>query len=177
MDAAATIECMRGLVGIAVALVIGGCATDLGINLGVTRAVSGPAPPFGDCMAESYVFIGETSLAALGLDQGVTPVPPPDAGRIGMIWVTGPIPYDAGPPGGPVEMKRSFCVEFADGSGMSAWPIDDTWQLPPAFGGVAAEDVATDGPVPLSLVVAVIGALLVIGGSILAFRRRAPIRS
>lgn len=154
---------MRGLIGIWIAVLVGGC----GIGAGIGPRVSGPPPPMPECKAEAYAFIGESSLAALGLDQ-VTPVPPPNPERVGMIWVTADrVPYDAGPPGGPVTLARSFCMEFPDGSGLSEWPIADGWQLPAAFGG----EQNADPDLPSSLLVLLIGVALVVGASVMAFRR------
>lgn len=154
---------MRGLVGIWVVTLVGGC----GIGVEVRQPVTGPAPPFEECEAESYAFVGESSLAALGLDK-VTPVPPPAPERVGMVWVTAdPVPYDAGPPGGPVRMLRSFCMEYADGGGLSEWPIDDTWQEPAAL----TDETTADSDLPASLLALVIAVVLVMGASVVAFRR------
>ena len=81
--------------------------------------LTGPQPPFAECRAESYDFVGRGTLAGLGLDAA-TPVPPPDPHRNAMIWVTHDLKeYDRGEPGGPVEMTRMLCFEFDDGSGGS----------------------------------------------------------
>ncbi|MCA1570217.1 MAG: hypothetical protein LC798_07825 [Chloroflexi bacterium] len=83
-----------------------------------------------------------------------------------MIWVTHDLlPFDAGEPVGAVERTRMLCFEFADGSGGSEWPVDPAWRPP----GTADQDVpATD--LPLLLVLA-LGAIAVIGTSLVAFRR------
>jgi hypothetical protein len=118
-----------------VAILLGGCGSGAALDLGLDRPVTEPAPPFEDCVADNYVFIGESSLGALGLDRATRgPVTPADAARTGQFWVTEPIPFDSGPEGGETELVRQFCVEFPDGSGMSSWPISDEWQLPAAFG-------------------------------------------
>ena len=60
------------------------------------------------------------------------------------------------------------CVEWADGSGMTA-PLPDNWQLP-----VTAEPVpASTSPPVAPLVLAVVVAILV-GVSFFAFRRERP---
>jgi hypothetical protein len=90
----------------------------------------GPLAAYPECQSEAFDFVGRGTLRALGLHT-VTPVPPPDIDRAAMIWVTHDLmPHDFGPPGGPVEMTRMLCFEFADGSGGSGWPVDSTWRPP-----------------------------------------------
>jgi hypothetical protein len=88
-----------------------------------------------------------------------------------MIWVTHDLkPWDRGEPGGPVEMVRMLCFEFADGSGGSEWPVDSTWE-PPAS-RLATEqggEPAVAWPVAL---LAILTAAVLIGLSAVAFRRR-----
>lgn len=116
----------------------GGAALLVAIVAGCSAAIdlqpnrpTGPQPPFPECQAESFDFVGRSTLADLGLDTA-TPVPPPDPHRSAMIWVTHDLKeYDRGEPGGPVEMTRMLCFEFADGSGGSEWPVDSDWQPPP----------------------------------------------
>lgn len=134
-------------------------------------AVVNPAAPSGfpECQAAEFDFVGKGTLRGLGLDT-VTPVPPPDINRVGMIWVTRDLkPYDPGPAGGQVEMTRMLCFEFDDGSGGSGWPVDPTWRPPndraPDSGDASAE---TPSPALPLLVVA----LLAVAGSVVAFRRR-----
>ena len=129
----------------------------------------GPAP-LGDptCLAESYDFVGEATLAGLGL-EGAVPAELPTPNQPAMIWVTADLqPHDAGPEGGPVEMTRMLCFEFADGSGGSAWPVDPDWQPPGAAELTAPEGVS----LPPSLLLVGLGVLLAIGVSVVAFRRR-----
>jgi len=119
-------------------------------------------------MAESYDFVGEGTLAGLGLDTA-TPVRPPNPNQPAMIWVTHDLlPHDAGEPGGQVEMTRMLCFEFADGSGGSEWPVDPGWQPP----GSASSGAQADSPgtvVPLAIVALI--AVLLVGASFFAFRR------
>ena len=92
---------------------------------------AGPDPAgFPECQAEEFDFVGTATLRGLGLHTA-TPVPPPDIDRVAKIWVTRDLmPHDFGPPGGPVEMTRMLCFEFADGSGGSGWPVDAAWEPP-----------------------------------------------
>jgi len=134
--------------------------------------VGGPAEPAGfpECQADAFDFVGRGTLRELGLHTA-TPVPPPDIDRVAMIWVTRDLmPHDVGPPGGPVEMTRMLCFEFADGSGGSGWPVDPTWR-PPAAGPAARENASAVSPSPAILLVTLV-ALLAAVVSILAFRRR-----
>ncbi|MGZ8475606.1 MAG: hypothetical protein ACXWWQ_05195 [Candidatus Limnocylindria bacterium] len=129
----------------------------------------GPAP-LGDtqCLAESYDFVGEATLAGLGL-QGAVPAELPEPNRAAMIWVThDPVAQDLGAPGGALEMSRVLCFEFADGSGGSGWPVDPGWQPPGQAGPAAPEGVS----VPPSLILVALGVLLAIAVSVVAFRRR-----
>lgn len=125
----------------------------MGVTAGCTAAI-GPTPPapepepvsmppasqpepvpgrrssFPECAGATYDFVGESTLAALNI-QAHVPAQLPQPGRPAMIWVTHDLrPYDAGPPGGPVQMTRMLCFEFADGSGGSGWPVDEAWQPP-----------------------------------------------
>jgi hypothetical protein len=152
------------------AMLLAGCAglTDVVGPAGPAQW-DGPAP-MGDptCVAESYDFVGEGTLAGLGLDVAV-PVPPPEPNRRAMIWVThDPKPFDRGAEGGPVEMTRMLCFEFADGGGGSEWPVDDAWRPPGQAAPIAAEGVS----VPPTLLLVALAVLLAIGVSAFAFRRR-----
>ena len=147
---------MRWLGVIGVASLVSGCAIG-----GLSR----PTPPaFEGCAGVTrFAFVGDTTLAALGLNQS----DPAEGNRVGTIWVTtdkvdlqgGPVPAGMA----KLPLSRAVCVEWPDGSGM-AGPIDDSWQ-PPA--GVSAS-----GGIPAPLVALVVGALLLGGASYLAFRRR-----
>jgi hypothetical protein len=137
-----------------------------------------PIPAAGDgrmaampeCDVRRFDFAGRGTLRELGLHV-VTPVPPPDIDRVGMIWVTHDLlPYDRGEPGGPVEMTRMLCFEFPDGSGGSGWPVDAAWR-PPTEIAAASADAGGGGPSPTLLGVGAI-VLLVLAVSVLAFRRR-----
>lgn len=163
------IDAMRPALGALPALLLVGCAAlaELGVQAAPPQW-EGPAP-LGDptCLAESYDFVGEGTLAALGLDVA-TPVPPPEPNRLAMIWVTADLlPHDAGPGGGAVEMTRMLCFEFADGSGGSAWPVDPAWQPPGEPAPAAPEGVSF----PPGLLVLGLAVLFAIGVSVLAFRR------
>jgi hypothetical protein len=120
-------------------------------------------PPFAECKADTYAFVGEATLAALGLGE----MWPEERGTRAEIWITAeaidpqPIPGQV-----PMEPQRMICMELDDGSGM-AGPIADDWQ-PPSI----ADDLATSvgsGPVVGGAIV--IGLALLIGlVSFFAFR-------
>ena len=148
-------------------LALTGCAAVA--DLGAPRA-TGPDPVgFPECMAESYDFAGEGTLAGLGLDTA-TPVRPPTPNQTAMIWVTHDLkPWDQGEPGGPVEMTRMLCFEFADGSGGSEWPVDAAWQPPAlASSGGQSDSPGTSGLLAIAMALAVI---LLLGASFVAFRK------
>jgi hypothetical protein len=157
----------RALLGAMLGIVLAGCAAWFDAAIPEANA---PEPPLGftGCEAESYDFVGEGTLAGLGLDEA-TPVPPPDPDRPARIWVTHDLlPYDRGEPGGPVEMTRMLCFEFEDGSGGSEWPVDPSWQPP----GQAAPNEAQGIAVPSALLLLGLVVLLAVGVSVVAFRRR-----
>jgi len=144
---------------LAMLVVIGGCG-----SIGSEVA---PAP-MPECAADEFAFVGETTLGALGLDQ----FGGPDAGRVGKIWVTaGPVEVDFGGPAPagfePPPLTRMVCVEWPDGSGM-AGGIDDGWQPPVGTGGPAQADPSE---APWSVIALGVGAVVLIGVSIVAFRR------
>lgn len=125
--------------------------------------VKEPPPAFPECGAEPFAFLGETSLAAIGLADLVSPA---EANVVGQVWVTaGPVPSETGLFGAEEGMGdgRVLCIRFPDGSGM-ATTIHDAWQPP------GAEVAETSPPAwPLIGVVALLIALL--GASVVAFRR------
>lgn len=109
---------------------IGWLSPPLDIAAPQPEPVTGAGSSFPECRANAYDFIGESTLAALGLQDHV-PAELPEPERPAMIWVTHDlIPHDFGAPGGPVLMTRMLCFEFADGSGGSGWPVDEAWQPP-----------------------------------------------
>ena len=156
-----------GVIGLS--LLVSGCA----VGNVEPAAPAGPAG-FPECQAEEFDFVGEGTLRELGLHT-VTPVPPPDIDRPAMIWVTSdPMPHDAGPSGGPIEMTRMLCFEFADGSGGSGWPVDPAWEPPAGAAASDDESAASAAPPMLPLVLAAL--FVVLTASALAFRRRSGSR-
>lgn len=144
--------------GIVLAVLLSACSFGLGTE------VTGPSPDLPGCdQAQEFAFIGETTLAALGLDQ----FGGPDIGRVGTIWVTADKVEMGAPPDPLVEPTRMVCVEWADGSGMTG-PLPDNWQLP-----VTAEPPQSTSLPVAPLVLAVVLASIV-GVSFLAFRRERP---
>ena len=152
----------RMAVASALAVIVAACSTAT-MPVGEPIFV-GPAAaevPFPECQVEAFAFVGETSLAAIGLADGFAG---PDANRVGKVWVTaGPGRWDQVGGGPAMGGGRVVCVEFPDGSGMST-TIDDGWQPP------GTEIVETTSPAwPVIGVVAVFVVLL--GVALLAFRR------
>ena len=149
---------------IAACLALSGCAVPFLSSGGV----AGPPAPFPECEAETYAFVGETSLAAIGLGANMGP----EGRRTGSVWVTyEPVdpevwggPGGQGPPPG-----RVACIEFADGSGMSM-PIDAAWQPP----GTGLDLDAAGGTSPLVGLAALGGVAVLVAVSWLAFRRTPP---
>jgi hypothetical protein len=137
------------------------------IAAGCSSTISGEAagePPFSECKADAYTFVGRTSLQALGLAH----LWQEESGSAAEIWITeGPVTIDPdGPGGNPAPApQRMICVEMADGSGM-AGPIDADWVLPAAGVGAAPD---SDG-VPIGLVGLVVAIVVVAAVSVLAFR-------
>jgi len=154
-----------------------------GTGVGVAEPIGAPAPgvvvngpmPFPECQTGDYAFQGESTLAAIGLREIAGG---PDANRVGMIWVTAgpasldmpqPLPAIEGGKGGEIVDARMVCVQWPDGSGMAS-NIPDDWVLPAAVGGTAARVEGDAGP-PVGVLVLIGGAALLIGVSVLAFRR------
>ena len=166
---------MRSIVRLAplgIVLAIAGCAP-VGQQAGPNVGIAGPAPlvPFPECQTDEYAFVGEASLGAIGLAEIAGG---PDSNRVGMIWVTAgpvamPMPQPVG--GGPVpeqDASRFVCVQWPDGSGMGA-SVPDDWSPPAAALGAGAQ--ATGPEIPLGTVAVIVGAVVLIGFSVIAFRR------
>jgi hypothetical protein len=154
---------MRMLWALILAVVVGGC------SFAVDGGITAPAPDLPGCdQTDQFAFTGETTMAALGLDDfgGA------EANRVGSIWITAnKVVMDRGPVparGVPVaqEPTRMVCVQWKDGSGM-AGPIADDWQPP------VATSVAT-GTFPVAPVIVVIMLVTLVGASFLAFRSEHP---
>lgn len=151
-------------------LLLGACAP-----VGPLPGVADPAGPdagamFPECQNAELAFAGETTLAALGLHEFGGG---PEASKVGLIWVTaGPVSIDMAPVPdgkGAVPAQRLVCVQWPDGSGMMG-PVDDAWQAPSILDGGDGGAPAGDGP-PLGVVALAIGAVVLVGASMLAFRR------
>jgi len=129
--------------------------------------------PFPECQTAELAFAGESTLAAVGLAEFAGG---PDANKVGMIWITaGPVAIDQPMPigGGKGDVAASgrwVCVQWPDGSGM-AGNIPDDW-VPPASltGGATTSDEGVTAP-PIGVLALVVGAVVLIGVSVVAFRR------
>lgn len=120
-------------------------------------------PPFPECKADTYAFVGETTLAALGLGE----MWPEQRGQRAEIWITADVVAQDAIPGQPaMEPQRMICMELDDGSGM-AGPIDADWRPPSVV-----DDLATSGGSGPALGGAVVIGLALLVGlvSFLAFR-------
>lgn len=159
---------MRGaspLVSVTTAMALAALTVACGFGAGGNASTVGP--PDWPCDAtDEFAFTGQTSLAAIGLND----FGGPDAARVGTIWVTaGPVSME--PPDIPAAQRgppaRVVCVRWRDGSGLGG-PIDDAWQPP---GGLLS---STDGSVglPLTLLALAGAAAVVVAVSVLAFRER-----
>ena len=125
-------------------------ATVGGGGIGAGNACGGPG---------EFAYVGETSLAALGLadDAGVMGG---DAERVGSVWFS--------PDGGdPAAQSRLVCIQYDDGSVMVTG-VDSSWQ-PPGAPSAPGDGSAAGVPMPIILVGG--GAVVIIGFSIVAFRR------
>ena len=125
--------------------------------------------PFPECQTDEYAFVGEASLAAIGLGEIAGG---PEANRVGMIWVTAnpvslpqPAPIGGGNVPG-VEADRFLCVQWADGSGMGS-TVPDDWVLPTDVGSAVPQ---SQPEIPLGTLAVLIGALVLKCFSIVAFR-------
>ena len=146
--------------GIVLAVLLSAC------SLGPGTEVTGRRPSLPGCdQAQEFTFIGRTSLDALGLDEFGGG---PDGAQIGTIWVTADQVQMDAPPGPAVEPTRMVCVEWADGSGMTA-PLPDNWQLPGT-----AEPLPPSTTMPVAPLVLVVVVAIIVGVSFLAFRRERP---
>jgi hypothetical protein len=149
------------------AVALSGCSA-------IGGGAAGPAPDnlgMGCEQSETFLFSGQTSLEAIGLEEFAGG---PDARRVGMVWVTaepvsmsGPGPLPPGVPEGPLE--RMVCVEWPDGSGM-AGPVPPGWQPPNAID----LDASAEGELPVVLIGLIVAVLVIVGVSVVAFRADAP---
>ena len=144
--------------GVAVIGVLAGSACSA-----VLPAAEVGEPPFQECKADAYAFVGESTLAALGLGE----MWPEERGTRAEIWITAEAVEQQPLPGQPApEPERMICVELDDGSGM-AGPIEADWQPPSVVNDLAGS--GGGGPAVGGAVV--IGLALLIGlVSFLAFR-------
>jgi len=130
---------------------------------------------FPECQTAELAFAGETTLGAIGLGDFAGG---PDANKVGMVWVTAgpvsmgvPAPMPAGGgKGADVPAARMVCVQWPDGSGM-AGNIPDEWVLPENVSTTIGSEEETSGGVPVGMLVLVGGATVLVGVSVLAFRR------
>ena len=143
-----------------------GCSLAPGVRTG---AADVPVPPFPECVADEYAYVGETTMSALGVSRP-SGRPPPDINRIGMIWVTADRRPNEGEPGGPV-VARMLCIEFSDDGGeigaMTNFPVVDSWQ-PPGSPEIPARAAA----LPWQLLLIGFVAVLLTATSLIAFRQR-----
>ena len=155
----------------AVAVPLGGGAA--GQAVPARPAVAPADPMFPECQGAELAFEGETTLAALGLNELAGG---PEASKVGLIWVTaGPVEMDMGPmPVGKGEIpaaQRMVCVQWPDGSGMMG-PVDNAWQPPSLLDGGDGGALTGEGSgPPLGLVALVVGGAVLVGVSVFAFRR------
>lgn len=160
----------------AVAALLAGVLAACSAGIVPGRVTPDRPAPFPECQADAYAFVGEASLAAIGLAEVAGRGP--EANRVGAVWVTAePVDPDAfgapviGPDGGAVAGPppgRAVCVEWPDGSGMMT-VIDGSWQPPGVAAGLSAS--SSDDGLPFGLIGAVIAMLVLVGVSYLAFRR------
>ena len=133
------------------------------------NAADVPVPPDPQCVADEYAYFGETTMAALGVSRP-SGRPPPDANRVGTIWITADRRFNEGEPPGMAE-GRMLCIEFPDDGGqigaMTNFPVVDSWRPPDSVEGI---EVAA--PAPAQLLLVGLGALLLIAASLIAFRER-----
>jgi hypothetical protein len=140
-------------------LLLAGCAAARAATIGG----GGGGVGLGGCGLDGALeYIGETSFAGLGLGNQIGG---PDVERIGSAWVGS---MEAVPADG-MNASRVVCIEYPDG-GVTAINIDAGWQ-PPGTLAVPIEDSGLSVPTPILLVGG--AAILIIGFSVVAFRREA----
>jgi hypothetical protein len=151
----------RLVVLVLAAMLLAGCATARAATNGGGGVVGSGCGQPGE-----FEYVGETSLAALGLGgtadgqfQG------PDVDRVGSVWVS----IAGKVPDGMLVGDRMICIEYDDGSIMAS-TIDASWQ-PPAVLEAPSEETGGGVPTPILLVGG--GAIVIIGFSVVAFRREA----
>lgn len=181
---------MRPMLGLAILMIAAAGCTSI-VQTQPLPPQAAPAQPvpmpgvavdpgmFPECtQAGEFAFAGESTLAALGLGEMMGG---PDASKPGMIWVTANPVQMQGPGGGvgmgmeAMPMQRMVCVQWPDGSGMST-TVPDGWEVPVDIGGDdAAEASATvsAAPVDLGPIAVMVAVVVLIGFSVLAFRREA----
>ena len=122
-------------------------------------------------MADEYAYFGETTMAALGVSRP-SGRPPPDANRIGTIWITADRRFNEGEPTGMAE-GRMLCIEFREDGGEIKDKRDDQ------LSGrrlVAASRLARQprlaAPVAWQLLMVGLGVGLLVAASLIAFRKR-----
>lgn len=156
------------------ALSTAGCAI-AGMGVAEPAVVGGNQPMvWPECQTAELAFAGESTLGALGLNDFAGG---PDANKVGMIWVTavpvsmgGPAPMPVGGgKGADIPAARMVCVQWPDGTGM-AGNIPDEWVLPEQVSSTVGAAEADAGP-PVGVLALVGGAAVLIGVSVLAFRR------
>jgi hypothetical protein len=160
---------MRSVGAFAIAILLVACMPVVGPAGGGAPALGDPAP-FPECQTDQYAFAGVSTLSALGMNEFG-----PDSSKPGMIWITAnPVDQsDKIPPGGaPPPPSRMLCVQWQDGSGMSG-PVPDDWEMPQGVGVTVAGTDAEAGGVPLAMIALLAGAILLVGVSVVAFRRDA----
>jgi hypothetical protein len=151
---------MRRAVVLALAsLLLAGCAAARAATVGG----GGGAGP-GGCVdgAAAFEYIGETSFAALGLGGQMGG---PDVDRIGSAWVGNM----EGMPADGMNSAPVVCIEYPDG-GITAVGVEPGWRPPVAL-EAPVEEGGMSVPTPILLVGG--AAIVIIGFSVVAFRREA----
>jgi hypothetical protein len=139
-------------------LLLVGCTSARAATVG-----GGGGAGLGGCGMEGALeYIGETSFAALGLGDQMGG---PEVERIGSAWVSTleEVPADG------MNASRVICIEYPDG-GVTAVSVEPGWQPPAAIEG-PIEESGISMPTPILLVGG--AAIVIIGFSVVAFRREA----